>query len=94
MGELIGERIEVEKAETSPRPLRFCWRGEHHEVVKVLGEWVDIGFGELPARSRKCYNRRHRRYYVVRDAQGCVFEIYLDYGNRRKPSWWLAQRLE
>jgi hypothetical protein len=94
MEEFIGERIEVEKAETLPGPVRFSWRGELHEVVKVLGEWVDAGFGELPARSGRWYNRRHRRYYVVRDTEGCVFEIYLDYANRRKPTWWLARRLE
>lgn len=94
MGEFIGEAIEVEKAETSPRPVRFSWRGGHHDVVEVLREWVDTGFGALPPRSRKWYNRRHRRYYVVRDAEGCVFEIYLDYANRRKRSWWLVQRLE
>jgi len=94
MGEFIGEQIEVEKAETSPRPVRFCWRGGHHEVVEVLDEWVDIGFGDAPPRSRKWYNRRHRRYYVVRDAEGCVFKIYLDYANRRKPTWWLVERLE
>lgn len=92
--EFISERIEVEKAETSPRPERFCWRGVHHDVVEVLREWVDVGFGGLGPRSRKWYNRRHRRYYVVRDAEGSVFEIYLDYANRQKLSWWLVQRLE
>jgi hypothetical protein len=94
MEEFIAEPIEVEKAETSPRPVRFCWRGESHEVMEVLREWVDIGFGGAPRGSRKWYNRRHRRYYVVRDGEGCVFEIYLDYANRRKPTWWLVQRLE
>ena len=94
MEEFIGERIEVKKAETSPTPVRFSWRGGHHDVVEVLNEWVDIGFGSLPPRSRKWYNRRHRRYYVVRDAEGHVFEIYLDYANRRKLTWWLVQRLE
>ena len=94
MGEFISERIEVEKAETSPRPVRFRWRDGHHDVVEVLDEWVDIGFGDAPPGSRKWYNRRHRRYYVLRDAEGGVFEIYLDYANRRKPTWWWAQRLE
>ena len=94
MGEFIGERIEVEKAETSPRPVSFSWRGGHHDVVEVLREWVDIGFGGVRPGSSKWYNRRHRRYYVVRDGEGCVFEIYLDYANRRKPSWWLVERLE
>ncbi|MHC4575377.1 MAG: DUF6504 family protein [Planctomycetota bacterium] len=94
MEEFIGERIEVEKAQTSPRPVRFSWRGEHHDVVEVLREWVDIGFGGAPPGSRKWYNRRHRRYYVVRDADGCVFEMYLDYADRRKPTWWLVERLD
>ena len=93
MEEFIGECIEVEKAESSPRPVNFCWRGGRHEVAQVLSEWVDISHGDVPARSRKWYNRRHRRYYVVRDGEGGVFEIYLDYANRRKPTWWLARRL-
>ena len=94
MEEFINERIEVEKAETSPRPISFCWRGSQHEVAEVLSEWVDIGYGDAPPRSRKWYNRRHRRHYVVKDAQRAVFEIYLDYADRRKPAWWLARRLE
>jgi hypothetical protein len=93
MEEFFGEQIEVEKGETSPRPWRFTWRGEVHDVVEVLDERVDAGFGALPRRSRKWYTRRHRRYYVVKDAKGGVFEIYLDYSNRQKQSWWLVRRL-
>ena len=92
--EFIGERIEVEKAETSPRPVRFEWRGAVHDVVEVLDERVDIGYGGLPPRSQKWRTRRHRRYYVVRDSEGDVFKMYLDYANRKKPSWWLAERWE
>ena len=94
MEEFFGEQIEVEKAVRSPQPLRFTWKGEVHEVVAVLDERVDSGFGSLPRRSRKWYTRRHRRYFVVRDKQGDVFEIYLDYGNRQKLSWWLVRRFD
>ena len=94
MEEFFGEQIEVEKEETSPRPLRFTWRGKVHDVVEVLNERVDAGFGGLPRRSRKWYTRRHRRYYVVRDSQGDCFEIYLDYSNRQKLSWWLVRRFD
>jgi hypothetical protein len=94
MEEFFGEQIEVEKEEASPRPLRFTWRGEVYDVVEVLNERVDAGFGALPRRSRKWYTRRHRRYYVVKDAKGDVFEIYLDYSNRQKLSWWLVRRFD
>ena len=94
MEEFFGEQIEVEKEETSPRPLRFTWHGEVHDVAEVLHERVDTGFGGLPSRSRRWYTRRHRRYYVVRDAKGDTFEIYLDYSNRRRPSWWLVTRFD
>jgi hypothetical protein len=94
MEEFFGEQIEVEKEKASPRPRRFTWRGEVHEVVEVLNECVDAGFGGLPRRSRKWYTRRHRRYYVVRDFKGDVFEIYLDYSNRQKLSWWLVRRFD
>jgi len=40
MEEFFGEQIEVEKEETSPRPWRFTWRGEVHDVVEVLNERV------------------------------------------------------
>lgn len=90
--ELIAEEIEVEQAATSPRPVRFTWRGKVHDVVEILQVRVDTGFGGLPPRSRKWYTRRHRRYYVLKDSQGDTFEIYLDYSNRKKLSWWLAKR--
>jgi len=93
MSEFLGERIDVEQAETSPRPIRFVLRGEVHEVVEILGERVDAGFGDLPSRSRKWYTRRHRRYFTVRDSAGDVFEIYVDYAKRTQPTWWLAKRI-
>ncbi len=93
MEEFIAESIEVEKAETSPRPVRFKWRGQIHEVAEVLDEHVDTGYGNLPPSSQKWNTRRHRRYYVVKDSQGDVFKIYLDYANRKKPTWWLAEKL-
>jgi hypothetical protein len=92
MTEFIGEQIEVEQSPGSPRPVRFTWRGEVHEVAEVLGRHVDIGYGGLPPRSRRWYARRHRRCYTVRDGEGAVFEIYLDYSDRRKRTWWLVRR--
>ena len=92
MEEFIGEKISVEQAEISPRPVRFTWRGESHDVSEVLHQWVDTGFGDLPRRSRRWNTRRHRRYYVVRDPEGQIFEIYLDYANRQKRTWWLLKR--
>lgn len=94
MVELIQEQIHVETAEQAPRPLRFTWRGETHEITHILAEHVDIGFGTLPlgSRSRTWFNRRHRRYFTVQDSSGDIFEIYLDYANRSNPTWWLAKR--
>lgn len=92
MDEFLGEKIEVEQAATSPRPARFKWRSRVHEVVELLAQHVDIGFGDHPPRSRRWYTRRHRRYYTVKDAEGAVFEMYLDYANRRKRTWWLVKR--
>jgi hypothetical protein len=91
--QFIGEQIEVEQSPTSPRPLRFRWRGRLHPIVEILHRRVDVGFGDLPARSRKWYTRRHRRYYTVRDAAGEVFEIYIDYSIRTRKTWWLVRRL-
>jgi hypothetical protein len=92
MEELIAEQIEVEQSATSPRPVRFTWCGKVHDIVEVLQVRVDTGFGGLPPRSRKWFTRRHRRYYVVKDSQGDVFEMYLDYSNRKKLTWWLTKR--
>jgi len=94
MDEFIGETITVERSPSSPRPVRFTHRGQVHEVADVLHEWVDVGFGRLPLRSRKWYTRRHRRYFVVRDARDRIFEIYLDYSNRSSQTWFLVRRLD
>lgn len=94
MEKFFGERIEVEKNEMSPDPVSFKWRGEVHEVREILDVRVDIGFGCMTPRSRKWYTRRHRRYYVVRDSEGDVFEVYLDYADRGKQTWWLVKRRE
>lgn len=91
--EFIGEKIEPQVSKDAPRPLSFVWRGKEHKVAEILNEWVDTGFGQLPARSRKWYTRRHRRYFIVRDSFGELFEIYLDYANRKAKTWWLTKRL-
>jgi len=93
MAEFVGEEIEVETAESSPRPVRFTWRGQVHEVAEILAEGVDTGFGLLPPGSRKWYTRRHRRRYVIKDSAGDIFEIYLDYANRRNLTWRLVKRM-
>lgn len=91
MDEFVGERIEVEQAAESPRPVRFVWRGQAHEVAEIIRRSLDVGFGDLPEHSRKWYTRRHRRYYLVKDQHGEVFEIYLDYADRQHKSWWLVR---
>lgn len=91
--EFIGEPIEVERSPDSPRPMRFRWRNEVHELVAVEREWVDTGYGSLPRRSRRWFNRRHRRCFVVRDAKGERFMLYLDYSNRSRQTWFLSSRI-
>jgi len=91
--EFVGEEIQVEQAAASPRPVRFHWRGRAHEVAEVLSVRVDTGFGDLPPRSRRWYPRRHRRYYVVKDADGSIFELYLDYADKGQRRWFLTRHL-
>lgn len=93
MSQFLDERIDVEQAELSPKPIRFTLRGEVHVVGEVLSERVDIGHGSLSPRSRKWYTRRHRRYYTVQDSAGDVYEMYLDYANRKQPTWWLVRKV-
>ena len=92
MDEFFDEQIEVQQDPASPRPVRFTWRGKAYDVAEVLSCRVDIGYGDMPAASRKWYTRRHRRCYSVKDTDGAVFEIYLDYSNKKKHTWWLVSR--
>lgn len=92
MARFIGEKIEVERDERSPRPISFVWRGQTYDVTEVLHEWVDTGFGTTPPASRVWYNRRHRRYFVVLTSAGEVFRLYFDYADKRDRSWWLVSR--
>jgi hypothetical protein len=90
--EFIGERLDVEQEAAAPAPRCFTWRGQVHQVAAVLHQWVDAGFGPgHPGRSRRWYTRRHRRYFVVRDDAGDLFELYLDYADRSHRSWWLVR---
>lgn len=94
MDRFISEQIEVEQSPTSPRPVRFWWRGQCHDVAEVISVRVDGGHGDLPARSRRWFTRRHRRYYTVKDTDGNTFELYLDYANRARKVWQLVKQLE
>lgn len=92
MSEFLGQKIEVEKSESSPTPVRFVWQGETYHVAEVLKEWADTGYGTAREKSRTWFTRRHRRYFVVRCAEGGEFEMYLDYADRRTPQWWLVSK--
>jgi hypothetical protein len=92
--EFISEKIEVERDPSFPRPVSFKWRGQVYTVAEIVQEWVDTGFGQAPPASRKWFNRRHRRYFVVRTTSGETFELYLDYANRGNQTWWLTRRRE
>lgn len=94
MSEFFGKKIDVETEKTSPRPVSFTWQSVTYQITEILREWVDTGFGTTPPGSRVWFNRRHRRYYVVRASDGNYYEIYLDYADRRRPSWWLVSRIE
>jgi len=68
MEEFFGEQIEVEKEETSPRPWRFTWRGEVHDVAEVLNErvvraalWQQVGADNVIGRKNERDNNRRRR---------------------------------
>ena len=91
--QFIGDEIEVEQAPASPRPVRFTWRGTRHEIAQVMAERVDTGYGDHPPRSRRWFTRRHRRYFVVKDSAGEVFEMYLDYSDKRQFRWFLTKRV-
>ena len=93
MNEFISERIEVEQSAKGPEPVRFRWRDEEHEIEQVMSVRVDTGHGLTPPKSRKWYTRRHRRYYIVRDTEGQLFEMYLDYGDKKNPTWILSRRM-
>lgn len=92
--EFLAEEVQVEQPAGSPRPVRFVWRDETHEVAEVLSVRVDTGHGGLPRRAQRWYTRRHRRYYILKDTDGVVFEMYLDYADRKHRRWFLVRRLE
>ncbi len=94
MVEFVSERIQVERSEGSPTPVSFVWRGETYFVTALLREWVDVGYGRLPPRSRTWYNRHHRRYYVVLTSSGDTFKLCFDYADKRDRSWWLISKGE
>ncbi len=92
MSRHIGLPVRVQTDEGG-QPVRFTWRGERHEVVEVVRQRVDATFGDLPPRSRKWFTRRHRRCYVVKDDRGDVYEMYLDYSNRKEVTWRLVRKI-
>ncbi len=94
MEKFLTEKIEVEQSASSPHPVSFTWRGEVYTVAEVVEEWVDTGFGTANERSRVWFNRRHRRWFVVRTTADELFEMYKDYADNRKFTWWLTKKLE
>ncbi len=72
-------------------PLRFRWRGEAHEVARVLAAFRETG----PCRhgSGERYARRH--VYRVLTAGGLEMQLYFERQPRgrggAKRRWWLAR---
>lgn len=96
--EFIGEQVEVRQAPDGPAPAGFTWRGERYDVLRVLTQWQDTGYGTTGAASRNWRTRRHRNYFHVECPGGDRFELYLDREavpspqQRRRRRWMLLRR--
>ena len=81
MEEFLGRRIQVDTAETSPRPLRFKLGGQVHDVADVLQERVDnrdhtiFSLSSLRAPSAMSNVAVHGRFQAPLSAPVCPPEM-------------------
>jgi hypothetical protein len=71
-------------------PVRFRWRGQEHEVARVIEKWKTTG--ACRNGSGEIYVRRH--WYRLETSGGVEMEIYFERQPRSKQTkkrWWVAR---
>jgi len=94
--QFLGREIQVATGGEVKAPTSFTLDGKGHAIAEIVREWQDYGFGPgSPGRQSKWWQRRHRNYYLVKTADGELYEIYFDRGaNMKHPERrkWFAHR--
>lgn len=80
----IGKPAKVECSPGGTAPTALAWNDTTVQVVEILSEWQDFGFGGTHPSARTWRTRRHRNYYRVLCDNGHTYEIYLDRGSERR----------
>ncbi|HBK59607.1 MAG TPA: hypothetical protein DDZ84_02285 [Firmicutes bacterium] len=93
MPRFIGKPAEVECSAGSTTPTAFAWNDTEMQVVKIVAEWQDFGFGGAHPIARTWRTRRHRNYYRILCSDGHTYEIYLDRGSGRR-EWHVYRQVD
>jgi hypothetical protein len=92
---LIAEPVEVEMAAPAGgvyAPARFTWRGRTLAVEHVLRVFAEADWPRT-VRTRGWWLKRRHTHWIVRAADGHVYQLRLDRTGRRR-QWVLLKQLE
>jgi hypothetical protein len=89
----IGKPAKVECSPGGTAPTALAWNDTTVQVVEILSEWQDFGFGGTHPSARTWRTRRHRNYYRVLCDNGHTYEIYLDRGSERR-QWHVYRQVD
>jgi hypothetical protein len=90
----LGQTIQVKTAEGRIEPTQIRVEGRWLSVAEIVADWFDTGHGATPLKSRDWRTRHHRRQFHVKTADGSVYHLYCDYGDRRGKVWVLVRKME
>ncbi len=95
--QFFGQEIEATVSGEIKVPSSFRLGDREYVISNILEAWHDYGFGRLPLRRKRWWQRHHRNYYRVRTTEGEVFEIYYDRGTSLEHpeyrKWYLYRQL-
>ncbi|HEX9976218.1 MAG TPA: DUF6504 family protein [Dehalococcoidales bacterium] len=95
--QFFSQEIDVTVSGEVKVPTGFRLADRQYVISEILEFWQDHGFGRIPLRRRKWWQRRHRNYYRVKTAEGEIFEIYYDRGTSlehpERKKWYLTRQL-
>ncbi len=93
MSRFIGKAAKVECSAGGTTPTALGWNDTTVQVVEILLEWQDFGFGGTHPAARTWRTRRHRNCYRVRCDDGHTYDVYLDRGSGRR-RWHMYRQVD
>jgi hypothetical protein len=83
----VGKEAKVQLNMTTKIPAKVTVGAESFAPLKLVAQFPDAGFGQVPMPSSGWQRRHHRNHYLLETSNGFVLHLYLDHASAKGSTW-------